>query len=112
MPLPDPAGIPTAGSVITGTLATTIQRLLISVPHAMLRFPVTGTGPIYVKRMSVAAADAASLATGGSAAGLVGAPYYLGDSDTLESPQPGILPWVLIWWGTAGDEVVTLEGRP
>lgn len=112
MPLPDPAGVPYANSVITGTLATTIQRLTIGVPHALLRFPLTGTGPIFVKRMSVAAADAASLATGGSAAGLVGMPYYLGDSDTLECPQPGILPWVLIWWGTAGDEVVYAEGRP
>lgn len=111
MPLPA-SSIPDTATEITGTLATTIHVVTVDVPRVLVRFPLTGTGPIFAFGCSPELATQLSLDTSDGAPSGHGMPYYLGDSDTIEWPQPGRLPWKLVWWGTAGDEVVYAQGRP
>lgn len=111
MPLPAPE-IWDTHTTISGTLVTTIQVVTVHTPRILFRWPVTGTGPVFVATYSPEAATAASLDTGDAAPSGAGVPYYVGDSDEIGAPQPGRLPWKLVWWGTAGDEVVYAQGRP
>ena len=94
------------GGHVTGTLNTTVQALLVVQADGVeVRFK-SGTGPIFVQAYPYTT----TIRTGDAAPSATGQDLVQGDTFHVPSPLPGTPFWVLVWWGTVGDEIVTATG--